>query len=95
MEDLFEWDSAKARQNLMKHGVSFDEAQSVFFDPVSITVADPDHSLEESRFIINGLSIRGRQLVVVHTDRDGKIRIISARMANRLEREIYEQKAKF
>jgi len=91
MDDLFEWDPAKARQNLTKHGVSFEEAQSVFFDPSSVTIADPDHSIREPRFVINGYSIRQRQLVVVHTDRDGRIRIISARPANRLERKLYEQ----
>lgn len=92
MDDLFEWDPAKAQQNLTKHGVSFEEAQSVFFDPSSITVHDPDHSIDEPRFIINGYSIRQRQLVVIHTDRDGRIRIISARPANRRERKKYEQK---
>lgn len=92
MDNVFEWDPAKARQNLAKHGVSFEEAQSVFFDPSSITIDVPDHSIEGSRFIINGYSIRQRQLVVIHTDRDGRIRIISARPANRLERKIYEQK---
>lgn len=55
MDDLFEWDPAKAGQNLTKHGVSFEEAQSVFFDPSSITVSDPDHSIDEMRFIINGI----------------------------------------
>lgn len=90
MDDLFEWDPAKASKNLTKHGVSFEEAQSVFFDPSSITIPDPDHSIDEQRFIINGYSIRQRQIVVVHADRDGRIRIISARPANRLERKIYE-----
>ena len=91
MDDLFEWDPLKARQNLAKHDVSLEEAQSVFFDPYSITLHDPDHSMTEPRFIINGYSIRQRQLVVVHTDRDGRIRIISARLANRRERKVYEQ----
>lgn len=91
MNSEFEWDPEKAWSNLLKHGVSFEEAQSVFFDGDSITVPDPDHSIAETRFIINGYSIRQRQLVVVHTDRDGRIRIISARPANRRERKNYEQ----
>ncbi len=91
MDDLFEWDPEKARSNLLKHDVSFEEAQTVFFDPSSITIPDPDHSIDEARFIINGFSVRQRNLVVVHTDRDGRIRIISARPANRRERAKYEQ----
>lgn len=91
MEEIFEWDPQKAKQNLTKHDVSFEEAQSVFFDQSSVTIADPDHSIDEIRIIINGYSIRQRQLVVIHTDRDGRIRIISARTANRLERNLYEQ----
>ena len=91
MGDIFEWDPEKAKHNVRKHDVSFEEAQSVFFDPSSITVPDPDHSIDEFRFIINGYSIRQKQLVVIHTDRDGKIRIISARPANRRERKEYEQ----
>ena len=91
MDDLFEWDPAKAKRNLVKHEVSFEEAQSVFFDPTSITVPDPLHSVSEERFIITGFSILQRQLVVVHTDRNDRIRIISARLANRRERKIYEQ----
>lgn len=91
MSEMFEWDPAKAELNVHKHGVSFEEAQSVFFDPTSITVPDPDHSISEFRFIIHGFSIRRRQLIVVHTDRNDKIRIISARPANRRERKLYEQ----
>lgn len=91
MDDLFEWDPAKARKNFAKHGVSIEEAQSVFFDPTSLTVSDPLHSDDEERFIITGSSILQRQLVVVHTDRNDRIRIISARLANRREREKYEQ----
>ena len=91
MDDLFEWNPEKAKSNLSKHGVSFEEARSVFFDPASITVPDPDHSTVELRFIINGYSVRQRHLVVVHTDRDDRIRIISARLANRRERKKYEQ----
>ncbi len=84
MNDLFEWNSEKAEANFGKHGVSFEEAESVFFDPLSLTVPDPLHSGEESRFIITGLSDRQRHLVVVHTDRGDKIRIISA--INKTER---------
>ncbi|MEP6787778.1 MAG: BrnT family toxin [Acidobacteriota bacterium] len=91
MDDLFEWDPAKARRNLIKHKVSFEEAQSIFFDPDSLTVPDPLHSTDEERFIITGYSILQRQLVVVHTDRNDRIRIISARPANRGERNKYEQ----
>jgi uncharacterized DUF497 family protein len=91
MDDLFEWDPDKARSNLVKHEVSFEEAQTVFFDPTSLTVPDPLHSVSEQRFIITGLSILQRQLVVVHTDRNDRIRIISARLANRRERKKYEQ----
>lgn len=61
MGEMFEWDQTKAESNLKKHGVSFEEAQSVFFDPASITISDPDHSIGEKRFIINGYSISGRQ----------------------------------
>lgn len=90
MDDLFEWDPEKAESNFKKHGVSFEEAESVFFDPLSLTVADPLHSVEENRFIITGFSEHGRQLVVVHTDRNDKIRIISARLATPKERRKYE-----
>ena len=91
MDDLFEWNPEKATSNLAKHGVSFEEAQSVFFDPMSLTIPDPMHSNDENRLIIIGISIIGRYLVVVHTDRNDKIRLISARPANRRERLKYEQ----
>ncbi len=91
MDELFEWDPVKAESNLAKHEVSFEEAQTIFFDTHSLAVPDPTHSVDEQRFIITGHSILGRQLVAVHTDRDGKIRIISARLANRRERQVYEQ----
>ncbi len=94
MTDSFEWNPKKAETNFMKHGVSFKEATSVFFDPLSLTVPDPLHSDEENRFIITGLSDRKRQLVVVHTDRDDKIRIISARLTIPNERRKYEQETK-
>jgi uncharacterized DUF497 family protein len=91
MDDLFEWDSQKAEANLKKHGVSFEEAESVFSDPLSLTVSDPLHSEKENRFIITGFSDKQRQLVVVHTDRNDKIRIISARLATPSEKRKYEQ----
>lgn len=91
MDDLFEWNPEKAEANLKKHGVSFEEAITVFLDLLSLTVADPLHSTEENRFVINGFSERERQLVVVHTDRGDKIRIISARLATPNERRKYER----
>ena len=94
MIDSFEWNPKKAETNLKKHGVSFEEAASVFFDPLSLTVPDPLHSDEEKRFIITGLSDRQRQLVVVHTDRGDKIRIISARLTTPNEKRKYEQETK-
>ena len=89
----FEWDPLKASANLVRHGVSFAEAATVFFDPLSITVTDPLHSGEENRFVITGLSYQRRALVVVHSDRGDRIRIISARLATRNERNKYEQGA--
>lgn len=86
----FEWDGAKAKSNLLKHKVSFDEAKTVFGDPLSLTISDPDHSQDEGRYIIVGVSIDGRVLVVSHTDREDRIRIISARRATRKERRAYE-----
>ena len=93
MNSEFEWDPVKAAVNLAKHGVSFAEAATVFFDSLSITVADPLHSHEENRFVITGLSYQHRALVVVHSDRDGRVRIISARLATRFERNKYESGA--
>jgi hypothetical protein len=87
----FEWDSNKARSNLAKHGVSFDEATTVFGDPLSITISDPLHSEFEERFVLIGYSLRNRLLVVVHAERGGYIRIISARTATGRERLGYEE----
>ena len=88
----FEWDSRKAQANLAKHGVSFEEAASVFGDPLALTFDDPDHLAGESRFLTFGLSHNERLLVVVHAERGRNIvRIISARRATRHERAIYEQ----
>jgi uncharacterized DUF497 family protein len=87
----FEWDEEKAKQNRKKHRVSFEDASTVFGDPLAVTIHDPLHSDEEERFIILGESHRRRLLVVAFTDRDGKIRIISARVASRRERKDYEE----
>ena len=87
----FEWHSAKAAKNLRKRGVSFDEASSVFYDPLAVTGADPDHSEGEERRVTFGVSSAGRLLVVSHTERAEAIRIISARIATQPERRIYEE----
>jgi len=87
----FEWDSAKAVRNLELHGVSFQQASTVFGDPLAATVSDPDHSAEEARFITMGHSANGSLLVVVHTDRKDRVRTISARTASRGERKKYEK----
>ena len=86
-----EWDAAKAANNLRKHRVSFEEASSVFYDPLAVTGADPEHSEGEERLITFGMSPAGQLLVVSHTEREEVIRIISARMATRPERRIYEE----
>jgi uncharacterized protein len=87
----FEWDPARAKMNLRKHGVTFREAAAVLRDPLGITIFDPDHSDEEDRFIIFGFSAAGRLLMVAHTERGERIRIISARGLTRAEREVYDQ----
>jgi hypothetical protein len=87
----FEWNALKAALNLRKHGVSFDEASSVFFDPLSATGDDPDHSLEERRFVTFGISSSRRLLVVTHMEQRDGIRIITARLATRTERKLYEE----
>jgi len=88
---IFEWDENKAHINRKKHGVSFDEAVSVFRDPLSITVADPAHSETEYRFLDIGMSDQGRLLVVSYTERASSIRIISSRLALPVERKAYEE----
>lgn len=88
----FEWDPNKAKKNLQKHGVSFEEAATVFGDLLSLTIPDPLHSESEERFVVMGESIEGRLLVVVHTERRNNIRIISARKAVSRERKTYEKK---
>lgn len=87
----FEWDPRKADSNLRKHGVSFTEAGTIFGDELAITVSDPDHSKEEDRFITIGWSDRRRLLIVSHTDRADKVRIISARELTKAERREYEE----
>jgi uncharacterized protein len=87
----FEWDADKAVDNLAKHKVSFDEAVTAFDDPLFIVFADPDHSIQEERFIMMGEADRGRLLVVVYTKRPKAIRLISARKATRKERKAYEE----
>ncbi len=88
---LFEWDDHKAETNIRKHSVSFDEAQTVFTDDLSITIHGPKHSDEEDRWVIIGTSHNRRLLVVAYTERGHTIRLISARKATRAERKKYEQ----
>ena len=86
----FEWDPGKAKGNLRKHKVSFDEAITVFYDPLSVTFDDPDHSTNENRLVTVGYSWQGRLLVVSHTERGTAVRVISARLAGRDERRRHE-----
>jgi uncharacterized DUF497 family protein len=89
---LFEWDPAKDRRNQEKHGVSFREAATIFNDPLQWTVFDPDHSIEEHRYLTTGLSVEGRLLIVAHTEgSDDRIRIINARPVTSGERRTYEE----
>jgi uncharacterized protein len=87
----FEWDEQKARSNQKKHRVSFDEAKPVFDDPLYVDFYDPDHSLDEHRYIIIGESERGRLLIVAYTARGNRIRIINARGVTEAERQAYEE----
>ncbi|NES20276.1 MAG: BrnT family toxin [Symploca sp. SIO3E6] len=87
----FEWNLEKAALNLKKHDVSFQEASTVFNDPLSVTFPDPDHSIGESRYVIIGMSKLGQLLIVAHTDREDKVRIISARKTTRKEKQFYEE----
>ena len=86
----FEWDREKAKKNDKKHKMSFDEAMTVFYDPLSATFDDPDHSADEQRLITVGYSSRRRLLVVSHTERGKSVRIISARLATTQERKRHE-----
>jgi uncharacterized protein len=87
----FEWDQKKAAANVENHGVTFDEAATAFSDPLSLTIPDPDHSEGEYRYMLLGLSDEGRLIVVSHTERGAKIRLISARLAASREIRDYEQ----
>lgn len=89
----YEWDSSKARNNVRRHRISFDEAVTVFLDPFALTFDDPDHSIAERRFITLGTSTRGRVPFVAHADRDQElVRIISARRATPTERHAYQER---
>ena len=87
----FEWDPKKANANLRKHGISFDEAASVFLDPMAVSGPDPGHSIQELRYVTFGLSRLHRLLAVHHTHRPGTIRIVTARRMTRRERKLYEE----
>lgn len=90
----FEWDEIKAEENLKKHGISFDEAKTVFNDPFSLTIYDPNHSINEERYVDIGLSSKGRLIIVSYTERGENIRIISCRKAKKKEQKDYEKKRK-
>ena len=87
----FEWDNNKAISNIKKHGVSFNEAVTIFNDPLSITFDDPDHSFGEERFLTFGLSDKGSYIILGHTDIENKTRVITARLMTKKERGIYEE----
>jgi uncharacterized protein len=86
----FQWNPSKAVSNAEKHGVSFEEAVTVFGDPLAVTISDPDHFVGEFRLLTTGLSRAQRLLVVSHTERADEVRLISARLATRQERRSYE-----
>jgi uncharacterized DUF497 family protein len=86
-----EWDPKKAKLNLRKHRVSFEEAATALSDPMAATGTDPDHSITEERYVTFGVSERGQLLVVAHTDEEETVRIISARIASKGERKLYEE----
>jgi len=87
----FEWDNRKAIRNQRKHGVTFEEAATIFGDPLSLTIEDPSHSANEDRFVTIGLSATNRILIVIHIDRGQNIRLISSREATSHERKAYEE----
>jgi len=87
----FEWDEPKADANYRKHQISFEEARTVFGDPLSLTIADPLHSQDEDRYVDVGLSSQGRLLAVVYTERRARIRLINCRRATQAERRAYEE----
>lgn len=88
----FEWDSKKNLANKRKHAIAFEEASTIFGDALSLTIPDPAHSINEDRYITIGTSIKNRLIVVVHTDRNNIVRIITARKATSNERKQYELK---
>ena len=88
---IVEWDKKKDAANRRKHKISFEEAATIFDDPLATTIDDPDHSKEERRYLTTGLSASGRVLIVSHTYKRGLIRIISARKTTRFERRVYEE----
>jgi len=87
----FAWDPKKATANVKKHGVTFQEAATIFGDPLAITFDDPDHSMSENRYITFGLSLQKRLIVVSHTEHGDRTRVINARLMDRKERRIYEE----
>jgi uncharacterized DUF497 family protein len=87
----FEWDAKKANSDFRKHAVAFEEAVTSLLDVLAVTGRDPDHSLDEERYVTFGMSAQGRLLLVSHTDRQGIVRIVSARQATKSERKIYEE----
>ena len=87
----FEWDDEKASSNIKKHDVSFEEGATIFNDPLIATIPDPDHSKAEERYVSIGISVQGRLLVVIHTEREERIRLISCRKATSSERKFYEK----
>jgi uncharacterized protein len=93
MRLTFEWDKEKAKNNIKKHKISFEEAKTIFYDPFIMIFHDPDHSNFEHRYITLAISSKGRVLVVVYTERNSNIRIISCRKATRNERRIYEKRS--
>jgi len=92
MSFVFEWDEEKADKNLKKHGVGFNEAKTVFNDPFSLTIYDPDHSVNEHRYVDIGLSSKGRLIVVSYSEKGERVRIISCRKAAKKERKAYEER---
>ena len=91
MNLTFEWNEGKAKENLRKHKISFEEAKTVFNDPFLMTFPDPEHSENEQRYLNIGSSSKGRVLVVIHTERDANIRFINCRRATTNERSAYEE----
>jgi uncharacterized protein len=86
----FEWDEVKNAANVLKHGISFEQASEIFLDPLSLTIQDPEHSDVENRFVTIGTTLVGMIVVAIHVDREGRVRMISARLATPKERRDYE-----